>query len=179
MKAKGILTAVMVLIIGAVPLIGQDDPTMLRQQMRDNVGTLRILRLTQSLNLTEEQTAKIYPLFIRVEKEKTGIQKNLSKNLQDLRKSLRDLPSGMEKSDQDRDKELQEAVRKISEYRRQLRAKDEELEVFLEKYLNPVQQARYVLFQIDFNQGLGDVLNRARLRRQGQIMPGMPMPKKK
>jgi CRISPR/Cas system CSM-associated protein Csm2 small subunit len=178
MKAKGIFTSfLMVLIIGAVPLIGQDDPTTLRQQMRDNVGTLRILRLTQFLNLTEEQTTRIYPLIIRVEKEKTRIHKNLAKDLQDLRKFLRDFPAGAEEPDMDRNNRLLEAVRKITESRRQIRTKDEELEVFLEKNLNPVQQARYVLFQIEFNQGLGDVLNRARMRRQGQIPPGATIKK--
>jgi hypothetical protein len=37
------------------------------------------------------------------------------------------------------------------------------------KNLTSVRLARDVLFQIDFNQGFGEVLNRARMRRQGQF----------
>ena len=178
MKAKGIFSALAVVILVAVPLIGQEEGTAIRQQMRDNLGTLRILRLTQALNLNEDQAAKIYPMINRIEKEKVEIQKNLAKDLQDLRKMLRGMPVREAAPDTDRDARCRQAVLNISESRRTLRMKEEELEIFLEKNLTPFQQARYVLFQIEFNQGLGEVLNRARMGRQGQMMPGAPVKKK-
>jgi len=177
MKTKGFFLVLAVLLLGLVPLIGQDEGTMLRQQMRDNLGTLRILRLTQALNLNEDQAAKIYPLINRIEKDKVRIQKDLAKDLQDLRKMLRNMPAGEAAPDADRDDRCRQAVLNIAESRRTLRMKEEELEDFLGKNLTPLQQARYVLFQIEFNQGLGDVLNRARMGRQGQIMPKAPIKK--
>jgi len=177
MKTNKIISSLAVLALAAAPVFGQDESAELRRQMRNNVGTLRLLRLTQTLNLTEEQTARIYPAINRLEREKVVLQQDLAKDLLDLRRSLRPLNGIAERADRDRDERLRQAVRRIGECRRQLRMKEDELEVFLEKTLTPVQQARYDLFQIDFNQGLGDVLNRARMRRQGQLQPAAPVKK--
>ena len=40
------------------------------RRIRDNIRTLLLLRMTQALDLTEEQTAKIFPKISRIEKEK-------------------------------------------------------------------------------------------------------------
>jgi hypothetical protein len=177
MKAKGIFSVTAVLLLGFIPLAGQDEGITLRQQMRENLGTLRILRLTQALNLTEDQAARIYPMINRIEKEKIGIQKELAKDLQNLRRLLRTAIPGESTPDADRDDQCHRAVLKITEYRRAIRTKEDELEAFLEKSLSPLQQARYVIFQIEFNQGLGEALNRARLGRQGQGMLKPPIKK--
>ena len=93
--------------------------------------------MTQALNLNEDQAAKIYPMINRIEKEKVEIQKNLAKDLQDLRKMLRSMPAREAAPDADRDARCRQAVLNISESRRTLRMKEEELEVFLEKNLTP------------------------------------------
>jgi outer membrane PBP1 activator LpoA protein len=133
--------------------------------MRENVGRLRLLRMTQDLSLTEAQTARIYPLFNRLEREKTALQRDLAVQLQQLRMQLRDLPAAETSPDPARTDRLAKLILNIRDIRRSIRDKDDVLDEFLEKELDPVQKARYILFQIEFNQGLGNALDRVRNRR--------------
>lgn len=163
-KKNGI--AVLAAVFLAVGALGaQDQMAAMRQRMRDNIGNLRLIRMTQALNLTEDQTTRIYPIFNRVEREKLDLQRDLARQIQELRRLLRDVPQSEAAPAPDRLGRLSELARGIGERRRAIRAKDDDLDAFLEKELDPLQQARYVLFQIEFNQGLGDVIDRVRGRR--------------
>ncbi len=165
MSAKKIAAAITVVLLGAGMLSAQDQASAMRQRMRNNIGYLRLIRMTQALNLTEDQTSRIYPMFNRMEKEKLDLQRDLAQHIQELRRLLRDVAGSKAAPGSDRDVRFAELSRKIGETRREIRAKDDALEAFLEQELEPVQQARYILFQIEFNQGLGDVLDRVRGRR--------------
>lgn len=61
-----------------------------RRRTRDNITTLMLLRMTRFLELSEEQTVKIYPFFTRIEKEKAEINQQIRKHMQDLRMNLRE-----------------------------------------------------------------------------------------
>ncbi len=41
-------------------------------RVRENLATLRLIRMTQALDLTEEQTSRIYPFINKIEKGKAG-----------------------------------------------------------------------------------------------------------
>jgi outer membrane PBP1 activator LpoA protein len=93
----------------------------------------------------------------------------MTRDLQELRKTLKGLPS-----DRDRDPDVSGTLTRVIEARRELRAREDELEAFLSESLTPIQRARYLIFQIDFYQGLGETLNQARQRRgmgPGQVPP--------
>lgn len=165
MNGKKIVAAFAFVLLGIGSLAAQEQAAALRQRMRNNIGYLRLIRMTQALSLTEDQTSRIYPMFNKVEKEKLDLQKELAADLQDLRKILRTAQASVEVPET-MTVPLAELVGRIGEKRRAIRAKDDALDEFLDKELNPLQKARYVLFQIEFNQGLGDMLERARGRRQ-------------
>ncbi|MBN1940186.1 MAG: hypothetical protein JW843_11400 [Candidatus Aminicenantes bacterium] len=171
MNNKRMIAAAAVVFFAAGALSAQDQAAAMRQKMRNNVGYLRLIRMTQALSLTEDQTARIYPMFNRVEKEKLDLQRELSRQIQELRRLLRDVPMSEAAPNEDRSGRLAELARSIGEIRREIRAKDDDLDDFLEKELTPLQQARYILFQIEFNQGLGDVLDRVRGRRMTSPAP--------
>jgi Spy/CpxP family protein refolding chaperone len=134
----------------------QGDPQG-RLRLRQNISDLYLLRMTRALELTEEQTAKLYPLLTRVEKDKGDLQRRMGQDLQDLRAELA-------KSRPDDEKVLDLAAR-IREDRRTIRQKDSEVEDALEGILTPVQKGRYVVFTVDFLRGIGENLERARGRR--------------
>jgi len=125
-----------------------------RERLRENLTNLRLLRMTEALELTEEQTAKIYPFAARIEKEKAEIVRGLGAEMADLRRILGE--SGPN------DEDLAARVEAIRKLRRGLQEKDLEFERFLQERLSGIQVARYVVFQADFNQAMGDRLNRAR-----------------
>ncbi len=125
-----------------------------RQRLRENVNTLRLLRMTQALNLTEEQAARIFPLANRLEREKQEINARIGLEM----KGLGDLL----KAENPKDEELLVRCAAIRDLRKQVRNKDEEFESFLEGEITPGQRARYLLFTVEFYRGMGEQLDRAR-----------------
>jgi Spy/CpxP family protein refolding chaperone len=121
---------------------------------RANIHRLRLLRMTEALDLTEPQTAAIYPAASRAEKEKTEILRQLSRGMRDLREMLR--------GDKHDEAAISDMVRGLKELRAGLLAKDREFEDFLDTQLTPLQRAKYLIFSVEFNTGLGQQLNRAR-----------------
>jgi Spy/CpxP family protein refolding chaperone len=134
-----------------------------RERLRQNLYHLRLLRMTEALDLTEAQTSKIYPVAARVEKEKAEIIRRLGTEMQELR----DLVARPDAPDED----LAARVKTIRELRLGLQQKDREFEDFLEANLSALQIAKYVLFQADFNRTIGEKLNRARalMRSRGRF----------
>ena len=128
-----------------------------RQRVRENLATLRLLRLTQALDLTEEQAAKFFPTVNRVEKDKMKIQRDMTADIQRLRQLVAETTPD--------EAEISVRIKSIKEARRLARQKDDELESHLESSLTTVQKAKYVLFQIEFYRMLEQSLERGRMMR--------------
>lgn len=122
--------------------------------IRENVILFRMLRMTQDLDLTEEQTAKIFPKMNQIEKEKFELQAKVREQLRELRLAL-----GDESRDQ---KKIGDRVDAILDLRRKIESKDKELEAFLLENLTQVQRGKYLIFATDFYQELREKLERAR-----------------
>jgi Spy/CpxP family protein refolding chaperone len=132
---------------------GQGQPPA-QWRLRERIGDLYILRLTRALDLTEEQTAKIYPLLVRVEKDKAGLQRKLGLDMRELRAELADPPAG--------EGRLLELVAGIRKARQDIRRLDDEVEAVLDGVLTPLQKARYLVFTVEFLRSVGENLDRAR-----------------
>jgi Spy/CpxP family protein refolding chaperone len=153
-KPLWLLTSLLFLgsfLLGQVP--GQKP--MGRERMRENINKLRLLRMTEVLELTEEQTAKIYPAYYRVEKEKRGIILTLNREISDLKSLLAGTDA---KEDQ-----IASRVKTIKGLKGDLAQKDQEFEAFLGKSLTENQQAKYLIFSVEFYRNLGEKLDRARV----------------
>ena len=120
----------------------------------DNISTLYLLRMVQVLDLTEEQTAKIFPNVNRVEKEKREMNRKIGQRLREIRAMVRQ-QNGDEEN-------LARMVQEIRDLRKEVKNKDEELEVFLSENLTIYQQAKYLIFVQDFLKDLREKLNKAR-----------------
>jgi len=156
MKADRIVVFVLaVLFLGAWAEArpSQADPQA-RARLRENINTLMLLRMTEALSLTEEQTAKLFPPLTRIEKEKADLQRRMGIEVRGLRAALQSEPV--------REPDVLSAVKRIRELRQSLREKDEEFDAVVEANLTPVQKGKYVIFLVDFARGLGEKLNRAR-----------------
>ncbi len=114
-----------------------------QHNLRRNLVTLRALRMTQVLELTEEQTAVIFPELNRAEKEKAELQRQLAEEIRNLRKMI-----GAGKYS---DEEFESGVRKVRELRQKIQAREQAFEEFLMARLTPLQKARYIIFNLDFN----------------------------
>jgi len=169
MKAKSLVALSLGLIIlsSAVFPAVQEQENELQQRLRtrENIVTLMLLRMTRFLELTEDQTAKIYPLVTRIEKEKMEINRKIARQMQELRMILREADPDPEA--------LRIRIQSLKESREELRSKDAEVEAQLEVILTVVQQAKYLVFMNVFFKELRENLERARNIR------GKAAPKKK
>ena len=124
------------------------------KKIRENISTLMLIRMTSSLDLSEDQTAKIFPKVNSTEKQKQDKQRKLNREMQKLRAAVR-------VADPD-EQSLQEILVAIKNLRAQIRAVDEELSDFLDSNLTVVQRAKYVFFAQEFAKVLREQLARAR-----------------
>jgi hypothetical protein len=152
----GLILAVAVALTGATfgQNSGQAPVGQNRERVRDQLATLRLLRMTQALDLTEEQTSKIFPAITKFEKDKSALQREISTNIRGLRGLLKD-PAVL------KDDQVNPLLAAIKAGRDKVRAIDAELETYVESNLTTLQKAKYVLFNIEFMRSLTDVLNRS------------------
>lgn len=138
---------------------GQESETRVQAgNLRRNLVTLRALRMTQVLELTEQQTAVIFPELNRAEKEKAELQRQLAIEIRNLRQRI--------DSGKSTDEEFEAGVQRIRALRQNLQTREQAFEDFLFGRLTPVQKARYIIFSLEFNRVL---MERAqRLRQPGQ-----------
>ena len=162
MKTRYILSILLCLLLLSSILSAalQDDQPQNRRRARENMRTLWLLRMTRVLELTEEQTAKVFPIVSRIEKEKSEIYKQIGKQVRELRLILRE-----EEPDQD---DLKNKINKIKELRNLIKKKDEELEARMEENLTLIQRAKYLMFVVNFYRDLRGNLDRARNQRERQ-----------
>ena len=164
MNARSIVALSLGMIIFSsvvFPAVQEQDNELqerLGPRTRENIVTLMLLRMTRFLELTEDQTAKIYPLISRVEKEKMMINQRIARQMQELRMILQE-----EEPDPEA---LKLRIEALKELRDELRSKDAEVEAQLQEILTVVQQARYLIFINVFTKELRENLERARNIRQ-------------
>ena len=131
----------------------------------DNISTLYLLRMVQVLDLTEEQTAKIFPMVTRVEKEKREMNRTIGLLLRELRALVRQRDATEE--------ELSRIMGEVRDLRTQVKKREEELQEFMDENLTIHQQAKYLIFIQDFLRELREKLNKAReaIKQPGQSSP--------
>jgi len=159
MKASRIVAIVLAgltLVVWAKAQPAQTEPQS-RARLRENIHTLMLLRMTEALDLSEEQTAKLFPPLTRIEKEKAELQRKAGIEVRDLREALRRDPV--------REPDILASVKRIRDLRQAIREKDDEFDRVVEANLTPVQKGKYLVFLVDFARGLGEKLNRARQDR--------------
>ncbi len=162
MKTRYILSILLCLLLLSSILSAaiQDDQPQNRRRTRENMKTLWLLRMTRVLELTEEQTAKVFPIVSRIEKEKSEIYQQIRKQVGELRLILRE-----EELDQN---DLKNKINKIKELRNLIKKKDEELEARMEENLTLIQRAKYLMFASNFYRDLRNNLDRVRIQRERQ-----------
>jgi Spy/CpxP family protein refolding chaperone len=153
-KKKSFLFLISFVVLGSLVLARPGQGPMGRQRLRESINRLRLLRMTEALELTEEQSTKVYPVYYRIEKEKLALIKALNSEISDL-KTLLSEPNPA-------DEEIAAKVKAVKDFKRNLLEKDQEFEDFLEQNLTAIQRAKYIVFSVEFYRNLGEALDRAR-----------------
>jgi Spy/CpxP family protein refolding chaperone len=155
---KGLALLGVFLILASVAR--SSDPYQEQMRTRENITTLLLLRMTQALDLSEEQTAQIFPAVNRIEKEKRRLNRDLVQHMRELREMLQE---GEYSEDQ-----LVERITAIKDLRMAVKSREAEFEEFIESALTVEQQAKFLIFFQDFYRRLRQHLEEARQMRQKQ-----------
>jgi len=133
-----------------------------KEELRKKVELIWEQKLTEKLNLTEEEKVKVFPLLRQYEERKRALR-------QENRQLVRDL-EGMIKANAP-EKELKRSIRDLEENERKLQEMKEEGFHELAKILPIEKQARYIVFQAEFRREMHRLMREARHRERG---PGTP-----
>ncbi len=123
------------------------------------IETLRMWKLTKALDLDEDTAARIFPLLNRYDKERFEIKQAMREDMAALRKALEDK----------RKDRLQEILGRIERNRKRLQRLNDDSRAELKKILTIEQQARFVIFQQEFNREIRRIIKRAREQRRERL----------
>jgi hypothetical protein len=120
----------------------------------ERVRMVRMLKMTEALNMDKEQAARFFALDNQFEENKRKSWRELHEDTQKLRSLVREANPP--------ERELRDIVNRIKTRKRNLndlnnKQIDEELNL-----LRPEQQARYILFTIDFRRELENLIREVR-----------------
>jgi Skp family chaperone for outer membrane proteins len=127
------------------------------EMAQERIQMIKMYRLTETLKLDREETAKFFAITNQYEENKRKLRRELHDDIQRLRNLMREVHP--------QDKELREVLARIKTKDKDLRdikLKQDEEEINL---LKPEQQARYILFQIDFRRDMENMIREIREER--------------
>ena len=108
-------------------------------------------RLTEELNLTEEQAAKIFPKLKKLKELKEKRKEEKEKEIEKLSELL---------AKKAKDEEIKNQVALIKENDKKHQKECEKLEEEIFSLLTPVQQAKYLLFHLKFGARLKGMIKK-------------------
>ena len=125
------------------------------EKVRKRIETLRMWKLTDALNLDEKTSAQVFPLLSKYDKKRGEIEQSLRGSMREMRESLREKHEG----------NLKNILDKLEESHKSLQRIKEEEWSEIKKILTIEQQARFILFQQEFEREIRKIIAEARERR--------------
>jgi Spy/CpxP family protein refolding chaperone len=129
-----------------------------RGEVRKRIELIRMWKLTEELNLTEETGTKLFPILHKYDEKRMELHKERRNTMNELRKALKDEATTDEAIEAAMDKWEKSAFAEFDLMRQQ---REE-----LKGVLSPRQQAKFVLFQRKFHREIRKIISEARERRR-------------
>lgn len=139
------------------------------EKVRKRIETLRMWKLTKDLDLDEKTSAQLFPLLNKYDKKRAGIEIDMREGMKELRESLKEKREGQLKSILERLEQNHKNMQRIN---------DEERED-LKRILTIEQQAKFIIFQHEFDREIKRIIAEVRERRHersGSERPERPLP---
>ena len=152
-------------VLARPPARGDDRPPMdqeRREKLRERIELIWMWRLTEELDLTEEEGAKIFPILRQYEEKKRTLRDENRELLRELDQLIKANASAGK---------LKKAIQALAENEKKYHEVKEEGFQKLEQILPVEKQARYIVFQQEFRREIHGLLRQAKGRGKG---PGRP-----
>ncbi|UCD71725.1 MAG: hypothetical protein JSW70_01660 [Syntrophobacterales bacterium] len=128
-----------------------------REKIRKRIELIRMWKLTEELDLTEETGAKLFPILHKYDEKWMELHKKRRDIMSQLRKALEDEATSGETIEAAMDN-LEQNASAVSDLIRQQRKE-------LKGILSPRQQAKFILFQRQFHREIRKIIGEARERK--------------
>lgn len=142
-----------------------------KEDVKEILETMRVWKMTKALELTEEQSLKLFPKIHESDKLKEELGKKRMEIFTQLEKFLKE-----EKPDQTKISELLNTMDKAES---EMRAKEDKLKEELKTILSTVQQAKFYIFQKNFEEDVRRMIAELRGLRGGSMGQMREMPSEK
>jgi len=167
MKKLTLITLMLLVAVAAFAgpgFRGKDGPWRHGENPREMVQSFKLFKLTEFLDLSEEQTTKIYPLMADMNKEMDEHREAMREKMQELRKALKD--------DDVSDREAARLAMEIHDMRGEQHEAMHEMQGKLMDLLDDEQKAKFVVFESRFEDHVRGIKERMHDRRGDGDGPG-------
>ena len=146
------------------PLRGDDRPMdqERREELRERIELIWMWKLTEELDLTQEEGAKIFPILRQYEEKKRTLREENRELLRELDQLVKENAS---------EGKLKKAIQALAENEKKYHEVKEEGFQKLEQILPVEKQARYIVFQQEFRREIHGLLRQAKGRGRGPERP--------
>jgi hypothetical protein len=142
------------------PLLKDDEPPPpfeKREEIRKRIELIRMWKLTEDLDLSEEVGAKLFPILHKYDEKRVALNKERHDIFSQLRKALENEASSDEAIEGVMEKLEKNTLAELNLIRQQRKE--------LKGILTPKQQAKFILFQREFHREIRKIIAEARDRR--------------
>lgn len=129
------------------------------QEGRHLIETIRIWKMTEALDLNEDQAAKLFPRLAQLEASRREFQRR--------QRLLRDELAGLLKHRPLQDEEIKARLEQLDRAEADFRGREQAIKGGLRSILSPEQQARLALFEDRFETEMRRVIQNLRQRHRG------------
>ncbi len=129
-----------------------------RKRVREQIETIRMWKLTEALNLSQEQSMRFFPLFNQWERERHQLDLERDRLLDELKLVL--------KRERPKEKEIRTLLERLEENRVRRGEGQKDFWLQASKILTLRQRAEYLIFQRDFERRIREIIKGIRERQR-------------
>lgn len=135
-----------------------EPPPLERGKPKKMIHAIRIWKLTEELDLSEEQLAKFLPKLNRLDDTKEEFHKKRADAIKEMRHLL--------ESEKVSEKELKKKIGEIEGIRKEFEKEKDKTRAEIKKILTIPQQARFIIFQEKFERHMKEIIRDIKKHRR-------------
>jgi hypothetical protein len=128
-----------------------------RQKIRKRIELIRMWKLTEELDLTEETWVKLFPILRKYDEKWIKLREERRNSIKQLRKALKDKAIS--------DQEIEAAIDSVAQHAEAMSELLRQQNGELKGILSPRQRAKFILFQRRFQREIRTIIAEARERK--------------
>ncbi len=121
-----------------------------RERVRKQIETIRMWKLTEALNLNQEQSMRFFPLFNQFQKEKRQLDQERNRLLDQLKDVLR--------QERPKEKEMRALLKRVEENRIKKGEGQRDFWLQTSQILTLRQRVELLIFQRDFEKRIREII---------------------